>query len=106
MDSHIEDLSVLRGTVGEGPGLGRIFPNDDLDAGALETAPVLPPTAWVYSAVDTLLPAGSQDRMLSRLGTQARHRVLEQPAAMHVFSNDDAELADEIATFLTGISLE
>lgn len=104
VDSHIEDLSVFVGTVEEGPGLERIFPAGNLDDGALETAPTLPPTAWVYSAVDGLLPPGSQDRMLARLGSQSRHRVLEQPAAMHVFSNDDAELADEIATFLTGIS--
>lgn len=101
IDSMVEDLSVVIDSSDQGPGLDRIFPQGLVQVGAPSTAPTLPPTVWIYSPVDTELPEGSQEAMLTRLGQGSQNLILEQSVARHVFSNSDASVAAAVADFLT-----
>jgi hypothetical protein len=101
VDSLVDDLSDLaQAQPNTEEGLARVFPSGDFFRGAMYAAPVLPPTAWVYSPVDTALPAGSQDLALARLADGSEHVVIEGTAALHVLSNDDEDIAAQVVSFL------
>lgn len=98
VDSLLEDLSTAQPATIEG--LMRVFPDGDLARGAVNSAPELPPTAWIHSPIDPVLPAGSQDLVLARLAQSDVHLRIDGTTATHVLSNRDPELADQVVDFL------
>ena len=100
VDSVAADLSAWRepglhdGVI---EGLARIFPDGDLDAGSLVTAPLPDRLRYVYSSLDPLLPAGTHERLLARLPEGAAVDVAEP---VHVPTRGDPALAAEVVAFL------
>lgn len=101
IDSLIDDLATLPiAQPATTVGLARIFPNGEFDSGALGTAPTLPPTAFVYSPVDAVVPADANTDLLERLEDDPVHAVFPGTAARHVLLNDDLDLASDVVDFL------
>jgi hypothetical protein len=100
VDSMIDDLSLLpEAQPATTPGLQRIF-GDDFTGGSLTAIDALPPTAFIYSPVDAVIPSGSNDAILARLEGNERHQIFEGTAALHVLSNSDPDLARDVVDFL------
>ncbi|MCB9676558.1 MAG: hypothetical protein H6737_15685 [Alphaproteobacteria bacterium] len=100
VDSLIDDLSLLpEAQPATAAGLQRIF-RGDWENGSLSAIGTLPPTAFVYSPVDAVVPDGANDAILARLEGDDQHLVIEGTAALHVLSNGDSEIAGQVVDFL------
>jgi hypothetical protein len=100
VEGHDDDLDAWEAASPEiSLGLRRIFPGDiDRMAGAFSSAEQIPPTLWVYSALDPQLAAGAADLALDRL-TGPEHEIVTRTDAVHLAMNRDPELAQRVAAF-------
>ncbi|MEZ4319492.1 MAG: hypothetical protein R3F61_18395 [Myxococcota bacterium] len=101
VDSLVDDISLLpEAQPASAAGIQRIF-RGDFERGGLSTLSDLPPTVFVYSPVDAVIPDGANTDILDRLDADDMHLVIEGTAALHVLSNADVQIADQVAQFLS-----
>jgi len=100
VDSMIDDIARLpEAQPATAAGIDRIFQGEY--SGGLRGISRLPPTVFVHSPVDAVIPSGSNDSILSKLETNPdKHRIIEGIAALHVLSNADVQIASDVVDFL------
>lgn len=85
-------------------GLNRIFPTGTAETteASLASVPMLPRAAYLYSSLDTEIPAGAHDAAITRISGNAQNWIYDAGVSKHVLLGSDAALAGQAVTWLVG----
>ncbi|MBN2798690.1 MAG: hypothetical protein JXX28_06025 [Deltaproteobacteria bacterium] len=104
VDSYPDDLSPWWGTpelfAPIATGLDRLYPEGDSGVFSLSAAATIPPTWYLYSSQDDLLPSGAHTNAIAVLGPRQDAVVQDLELRAHVLTGSDPELAAEITAWL------